>query len=888
MQLLSTCFIAGPNIYSYRPVIKAILDIGLYEDKASNEIAGFVSRLLSLLPGLYNHSCSRGYPGGFAERLQEGTYLAHIFEHVALELQAMCGEEFASSFGKTRGSGCTGIYHVIFSCKSGQVGLAAAEGACRLLTAILKEQEFQVAKVVDELQKAGEESRLGPSTAAIYEAARRRNIPVLRQDCEANFLILGYGNKQQRVWATITGKTSALAVDLVGDKFLTNRLLRQNAIPVPEGYIVTNWTEALAAFAAIGAVVAVKPVNGNHGNGVSLNIATKAELKRAFGLAAEFDNRVLIEEYVIGRQYRLCAVNGRLVAGAERIPAHVIGDGLHSVAELVDIVNLDPVRGSGHSRPLTRLHLDSAAIMTLARQKLTEYSIPVSGQIVYIRDNANLSAGATAADVTAGIHPDTVRLVERAVRLTGLDIAGVDLVIPDISQPLVAGYGAIIEINAAPGLRMHLYPSTGTGRDLGAAIIDYLFPDKADGRIPIVAVTGTNGKTTVTRLIAHIFQQAGYKTGMTTSSGIYVGQECIMRGDTTGPTSTAMILAEPTVEAAVLEVARGGIIRGGLGYDFADVGIITNITEDHIGQDGIEDLEDLAYVKALVVERVHPGGVVLLNADDFRVTALKTRVRSEIIYFSTQADNIIVRRHLGEGGRACFVKNGAIYLASGQKEQTLIGIVDVPLTLQGFAHHNIQNAVIAVAACWAQNLSLEAICQGLASFNQNPGRLMMLDMGGFRVCVDYAHNPAGCQALASTLRRLKPQRLVGVIAAPGDRRNDVIISLGRAAGQGFDNIYIKEDSDLRGRQPGETAALLQQGVVEAGITAEQITTILDEGDAVNVALGQAETDDLIAVFYENYETVMQAIADFSETKAAELQPKPGYQELVVAGIQAKR
>ena len=887
MKLLSTRFIAGPNIYSYRPVIKATIDIGSYEELASNGIVGFVACLLALLPGLHNHSCSRGYPGGFMERLQEGTYLAHIFEHVALELQSLSGEEYASAFGKTRGSGIKGVYQVVFGCKSGQVGLAAAEGACRLLVAALNGQAFNVPEVVAMLKRIGEEGRLGPSTAAIYEAARRRGIPVLRPDYEANFLILGYGSKQQRVWATITGQTSSLAVDLVGDKFLTNTLLRRNAVPVPEGYIVTSLAEAIAALDALAGPVVIKPVNGNHGKGVTLHISNKAGVERAYQLATEYDERVLVEEYIAGRQYRLCVVDGKLAAGAERIPAHVIGDGFHTIAELVELVNLDPVRGCGHSRPLTCLQIDAAAIITLSRQNLTGVSVPAAGQMVYIRDNANLSTGATAKDITANIHPETIRLVERAVRLTGLDVAGVDLVMPDICQPLANGRGAIIEINAAPGLRMHLYPSSGVAHDLGAAIVDYLFPNGDDGRIPIVAVTGTNGKTTVTRLIAHIFRQAGYKTGMTTSSGIYIDQECIAQGDTTGPASTAMILSDPAVEVAVLEVARGGIVRGGLGYDFANVGIITNITEDHIGQDGIEDLEDLAYIKSVVIERVRSDGIVLLNADDSRVAVLKVRTKSEIVYFSTQPDNIIVRRHLGEGGKACFVKNGVIYLADGKNEQALINIVDVPLTLQGFAYHNIQNTVIAVAACWSQRLSLEVIRKGVTGFNQNPGRLMLMAIGNFRVCIDYAHNPAGCQALASTLRRLKPRRLIGVIAAPGDRRDDVIISLGRAAGQGFDSIYIKEDCDLRGRQPGETAALLLQGALEGGIVAAQVTIIIDECEAVATALNQAAADDLIAVFYENYDAVMSTIAGFEERQTSGCLDKTACQELIVAGIRIK-
>ncbi|HWR45012.1 cyanophycin synthetase [Sporomusa sp.] len=887
MQLLYSRFIGGPNMYSYRPVIKALLDIGAYEDIASNAIAGFVARLLALLPGLKQHSCSRGYPGGFAERLQEGTYLAHIFEHVALELQTLAGKEYMSAFGKTRGAGQQGVYHVVIGCKSGPVGLAAAEGAYQLLAAVLGKQNFNVPELVAQLKRVGENAKLGPSTEAIYEAARRRGIPILRPDYDANFLIMGYGHRQQRVWATVTGRTSSVAVDLAGDKYLTNKLLRQNAIPVPCGYVVSNIAEALDAFAAIGRPVVIKPAGGNHGKGVTLNILSEDEIEQAFMLATQYDERVLVEEYITGRQYRLCLVDGKLIAGAERIPAHVIGDGIHTIAGLADIVNLDPARGTGHSRALTRLELDDAAITTLSRQSLTTASIPKAGQLVLIRDNANLSAGATATDVTACIHPDTVRLVERAVRLIDLDVAGVDLVITDISQPMTLKNGAIIEINAAPGLRMHLYPSAGKPHDVGAAIVNYLFPAGTDGRIPIIAVTGTNGKTTVTRLISHIFRLAGHKTGMTTSDGIYVDQECIAHGDTTGPVSAAMVLADPTVEVAVLEVARGGIIRSGLGYDFADVGIITNITEDHIGQDGIEDLDDLAYIKSLVIETVRPDGAVLLNADDLRIVTLKSRVKAEIMYFSTKADNIVVRRHLGEGGKACFVKNDIIYLASGQKEQPVIHIADIPLTLQGYAGHNIQNAVIATAACWCQGLYPAAIRKGLVSFCENPGRLMLMNVGNFQVCVDYAHNPAGCQALVSTLRRLNPKRLIGVIAAPGDRRDDVILRFGSEAGQGFDVIYIKEDHDLRGRQPGETAALLARGALEAGFNPEHLTTILDEREAVAAALAHAESGDLIAVFYEQYGIVLDTITSFYKTDAASYSHKSEYQELVVAGVRAE-
>lgn len=858
MRVLSTQVLPNANIYSHNPVVRTRLDIGDYEDLASNELPGFCARLVDTLPGLKTHSCSRGYPGGFVERLEEGTYLAHVFEHVAIELQCQAG--YQVSFGKTRGSGKRGVYDVVIGYRIASAAVASVRATEELLLAVLNGQAYNSTEAINIVKSEGERGRLGPSTEALYEAARCRRIPVTQVGGE-DLLLLGYGRKQQRLWTTITGRTGALGVDLACDKELTKRVLAEGGLPVPEGVVVENAEEAARAVCLLSDPAAIKPINGNQGKGVTLNVSTPLEAKRAYHIAAQYDPRVVVEEYIIGRQYRLCVVNGKLEAAAERIPAYVIGDGYHSVEQLVEIANRDPLRGEGHEKPLTKIRIDAVAITVLAKQGVVPDTVPARGHVVYIRDNANLSTGGTAVDVTDIVHPDNALLAERAARLVGLDIAGVDLVAEDISKPVTAGSGAIIEVNAAPGIRMHHYPSAGKPRDVAARVIDYLFPE-GEGRIPIIAVTGTNGKTTVTRMIGHIWQTAGYTVGMTTTDGIYIGGRKILAGDTTGPTSARTILTDPLVDVAVLETARGGIMRGGLGFDACDVGVVTNISEDHFGQDGIEDLEDLIYVKSLIVEALRPSGVALLNADDPSVTPLLARVKGEVVLFSTEPDNIIVRRHLSVGGKAFFVREGTIYAACGSLGRAIVKVGDVPVTLGGIAIHNIQNAVIAAAACYCLKVPLSYIRKGLSTFEVNPGRLNLMAVGDFRVCVDYGHNPAGYRALIHTAKRLGAKRLVGVIGAPGDRRDDVTVNVGRIAGQGFDFIYVKEDSDLRGREPGQIATLLRQGVIEAGLPEANVEVVLAEDEAVETALTAAQSGDLIVIFYEKYDKVMGVIDAF--------------------------
>ena len=866
MQILQMRILQGPNMFSYKPVLWLKLALGQYDNVPSHAIPGFVQRLLLLLPGLQEHHCSRERIGGFVERLHEGTYLAHIFEHVMLELQNMAGHKVG--FGKARSTTQHGIYDVVVSFKCQAAVRQSAYVAENVLKAAIENIPFSIEEGIASIKAASEKYQLGPSTKAIYDAAVARNIPV-RRYADENLLMLGYGRFCKRTWATITDQTSALGTDLVSDKYLTSRLLEDHGIPVPRNTVVTDVVQAVKALNFLGSSVVVKPLTGNHGNGVTIDIRTEAEVERAYHIAREYDEKVLVEEFIPGRQYRMCVVNGKMVAAAERIPAYVIGDGQHTVVELVELVNSDPSRGDGHAKALTKIQIDAVAITVLAKQNLSPQSIPSLKQVVRIRDSANLSTGGTAVDVTSIVHPDNIRLVERAARVVGLDVAGIDLVAVDITNPVLLGNGAVIEVNAAPGIRMHHHPTAGKARNVAEHIVDYLFPDNSDGRIPIIAITGTNGKTTVTRMISYIWQQAGYHVGMTTTDGIFVNGQCILNGDTTGPDSARIILADPQVDVAVLETARGGIVRGGLAFDQCDIGIVTNITEDHLGQDGIESLEDLAYIKSLVLETVRPDGTVLINADDPYAATLSARVQSEIMYFSIEPNNIVIRRHLGAGGKAVFVKDGTVYVACGGLARPIVEVNDIPATLNGMALHNLQNAVIAAAACYCSKVPVNYIRQGLSKFAQNPGRLTMFTVGAFRVCVDYGHNPAGYQALISTARRMGVTRLVGVIAAPGDRREDVTLNIGKIAGRGFDYLYIKEDSDLRGRQFGETAEILRRGALEAGFSAEKIATILPEAEAVRQALENAKPGDLVIVFYEKYDTVINVINDFAERLSSE-------------------
>ncbi len=862
MEILEIRFIEGRNVWSHSPVLQARLLLSPQEQISTREIPGFAASLLDLLPGLAEHSCARGYPGGFCERLQEGTYLGHVVEHVALELQAAAG--FSKNYGKTVSGPLPGTWDIVFEYGTPELGKAALRAAVDLVSALLERRPFPVADTIKKLTAIGGETRWGPSTESIIEACRRRGIPVMPV-AESGILQLSYGCRQKLVQATITSETSCLAVDLVGDKVLTKRILARAGIPVPQGRVVTSLQEAREAAEELGYPVVIKPCHGNQGKGVVLNLREPREMETAFRIARTYDTQILVEKYIPGRHYRLLVIGGKLAAAAERLPACVTGDGVHTVQELVELANQDPRRGDGHEKPLTKLRLDPAAVLELARQGYTPDSRPPLGAVVILRENANLSTGGTSRDVTGLVCSENVYLAEQAARLTGLDVAGIDLVTPDISQSAIKNGGAIIEVNAAPGFRMHLFPSEGEPRDVGAALVDHLFPPGCDVNIPVIAVTGTNGKTTTTRFLAHLFQQQGLVVGMTTTGGIYINGRCVFSGDTTGPSSARVVLRDPTVEMAILETARGGILRGGLGYDRADVAVVTNIGPDHLGQDGIETLEDLFWVKSLVVEAVKEDGYVVLNADDPYTPKFAVRARGEVVYFSLHEDNLLVRRHLGAGGSAVFVKQGTVYAGTGDQATRIINLKSIRAGMGGRAVFNLENALAAAAAAFVLGLPPVLIRRGLRTFGtnltHNPGRLTIYRLGKVTVIVDYGHNAPAFRRVAEFARSLKPRRLLGVVGVPGDRGDDQIVAAGEVAGAGFDELFIKEDKDLRGRAPGETAQLLFRGARKAGKSPSLLHVIPDEIEAAGEAVKQARPGDVVVIFYEKLEPIMSFLAD---------------------------
>ncbi|GIM46032.1 cyanophycin synthetase [Collibacillus ludicampi] len=852
----------GPNIYNYKPVVLMKLHLEDLTEKESYEIPGFIDRLLKLLPGLHDHHCAAGRPYGFIERLYEGTYFGHIVEHVAIELTVLAGVPVC--FGKTLYAGEPGYYDVVVEYKAEKGTLFLLRTAVELVEALVKNDSFPLEEKIRQAKQIITKTELGPSTRAIVEAAKERGIPYMRLN-EGSLVQLGYGKYLRRIQATIADSTKAIGVDIAGDKELTKRLLDVAAIPVPRGGVVTDEQEALDLLKEIGKPVVIKPYDGNQGRGVSLCLNTPAEVRRAFQLAKQEAERVIVEEYIEGRHYRIMVVGGQVVAAAERLPAHVIGDGKHTIEQLITRENNNPLRGEGHEKPLTKIKVDELVLSYLARMGRRLSDIPAPDELVYLRDNANLSTGGIAIDVTSSIHPENVRLCERIATVIGLDVCGIDLVLKDISQPMGEG-GAVIEVNAAPGIRMHHFPSVGQPRNVGDAIVEMLFPKGSPSRIPIVAITGTNGKTTTTRMIGHVMMATGRTVGMTTTDGIYIGGTCIKKGDTTGPRSAHTILCDPSVEIAVLETARGGIVRSGLGYDWADVAVITNIQPDHIGQDGIEEIEDLIFIKSLVAERVRDGGTVVLNADDPNVVEIPShprmkKTKKQIVYFSLKADHPVIMRHLAEGGTAYFLKNDWIIEACGDTERAVMPVEDIPVTMYGVAQFHVANAMASIAACRAYGMSHERIARALTGFRSdvhNPGRANLYQVGQGYVMVDYGHNPDSFAAICKMAQHLPAHRVTGIIGVPGDRNNVIVETAARVAAHGFHRLIIKEDKDTRGRARGEIAEIMRKAV-EAEVPEREYRIIYDECEALETALKELEPGEIVIVFYEKIEPILQVL-----------------------------
>jgi cyanophycin synthetase len=894
-QVVEVRVYRGPNPYGYRPVVRFKFDLGILEQFPTSKIEGFTDRLLEVVPTLHDHGCSYGEKGGFVRRLREGTWMGHVAEHVAMELQCLAGT--AVTYGKTRSvRDEPGVYNVVYSYLEERVGLLAGWLALRLLQSLLPPQLANFQQVgkflrqdaqplsqegpldfqaeLDNLIRLAERLALGPTTRSIVDEASRRGIPAIRLD-DYSLVQLGYGRYQQRVRASVTGLTSHIALQTASDKALTCRLLTDAGVPVPKQGLASTVEEAIAIAQAIGFPVVTKPVDGNHGRGVSLDLEDAESVAWGFSQAQEHSADVVVEQFVQGNDYRVLVVNGEVVAASQRVPAHVVGDGHHTIAQLIEIVNSDPRRGIGHEKVMTRITLGSQAQKLLECAGYTLDTVLCDGEEFRLAPTGNMSTGGTAIDVTDIIHPDNREICRRAALVVGLDVAGIDLLTTDISKPLRETGGGICEVNAGPGFRMHLQPSEGKARNVARPVIDMLFPSGVPCRIPLIAITGTNGKTTTSRMVAHILKMTGKRVGLTTSSGIYVDGERLVDGDTTGPWSAKVVLRDPTVEAAVLETARGGILREGLGFDRCDVGCVLNVTADHLGVGGLETVEDLAWVKSLVVEVVEEDGVSVLNADDPLVARMRRRAEGRIIYFSMHDNDDtpeVLKRHLEEGGAAVVlhhnVKGDMLTIYDGEHYIPLLWGHEIPATLGGTARFNIQNALAATAMTYGMGVPVDTIRQALrtfvSTFEQNPGRLNVYDGHPFRVILDYAHNPDGMTQFARMVKAMRPnhRRVIAVLTGTGDRRDEDVREVARIVAGMVDELVLKEATLIRGRKRGEIPRLLREGALEAGLPEEAISFVENECGAAIAALEKARPNDLVLIFCDSYKTCWRCITEF--------------------------
>ncbi len=862
----------GANIWAYRPVLEILTNIGKYEELPSDKLEGFTERLVEALPTLWEHRCSEGRPGGFLERLRIGTYMGHIIEHIILELQSLAGLDVG--FGRTRGTQHYGQYRVVVDYKDAEAAKQAAYLAVELAEALAENRPltFDLQERIAEIRETAEDNVLGPSTQAIVDAARKRHIPWLRLN-RGSLVQLGHGVHARRIQAAETTFTQNIGVEVASDKELTKSLLQKVGVPVPEGEVVDNADAAWAAARGLGGPVVLKPYNGNQGKAVSVNLSTEEQVRAAYALASEISPDVIVERHLQGNDYRLLVVGGNLVAAALRRPAQVVADGRSTVRELVQRVNEDPRRGQGHGSALTRIRMDAAAELTLGKQGLNWESVAPAGQAVLLRGNSNLSTGGTATDVTDEVHPDNAALAVLAAQSIGLDIAGVDVVCEDIRRPLGEQSGGIVEVNAAPGLRMHVYPSEGKSRPVGEAIVDMLFPPDTEARVPLVAVSGTNGKTTVTRMIAHIYSTMKKYVGMTTTDGIYFGGVRRIKGDSAGPRSAESVFQHPMVEVAVLETARGGILRSGLAWERATVGAVLNVANDHLGLEGIETPERLARVKRVVIEGVDPDGYGVLNAEDPLCVDMAEYCPGKIIFFGLDSAAPALSAHLADGGKAVYFSNGVIVLAEGSEEHLLMRASDIPATYGGLIPFQIQNALAAAAVCWGAGAPLASIRLGLRTFQTDeknaPGRFNIFNIGKARAIVDYGHNPHALKAVQAAIAQMRPRSTIGVVAAPGDRRDADIQELAVVAANTFDRIIVREDENLRGRERGEVARLIADTVIRTQPSLP-ISIIEDEMEAVTQALEMTRSGDLVVLFVDQVDETIELVKRLGKSLSANL------------------
>ncbi|MGB5780693.1 MAG: cyanophycin synthetase [Eudoraea sp.] len=840
----------GPNYWSIRRhrLIVMVLDLEEMEELPTNKIEGFADRIREMFPSMFAHRCSEGCEGGFFMRVDEGTWMGHVIEHIALEIQTLA--DMDTGFGRTRGYGEKGVYNVVFSYIEESVGRYAAKAAVRICEALIAGDPYDLEEDIQRMRELRESERLGPSTGSIVLEAQSRGIPWIRLN-KYSLVQLGYGANQKRIQATVTSETSSIGVELACDKEDTKYLLEQAEVEVPRGDIISRESGLEDACRYVGYPLVIKPIDGNHGRGITVDINNYEDALEAFNIAKEVSRRVIVEKYITGEDYRLLVINNNFVAAAKRTPAHVVGDGKSTIEELVEEVNKDPRRGYGHEKVLTAITINDLTKTIIADAGYTVGSVLKEGERLILKDTANLSTGGTAEDVTDIVHPANVSMAERISKIIDLDICGIDVMTSDISQPLSDTGGAVLEVNAGPGFRMHLAPTSGLPRNVAAPVVDKLFPQKGDtGRIPIVAITGTNGKTTTSRLIAHIAKMNGQRVGYTTSDGVYIQNRMLMKGDCTGPASAEFVLKDPTVNFAVLECARGGLLRAGLGFKKCDVAIVTNVSADHLGLKGIHTIEQLARVKAVIPETVLPDGYAILNADDDLVYEMRRNINCNLALFSMDENNPRIQALQRIGGITAIYENGYVTLCRGEWKMRLMKAENIPLTYGGKALFMIQNILPAIIAANVQGISIEDTKAALETFipsaSSTPGRLNLFKFNNFDILLDYAHNPAGMRALQKFTNNLEATVKVGIIAGIGDRREEDNNEMGSIAAEMFDEIIIRQDKNLRGKSETDLINMLDAGIKKQDPN-KKTTIIPSEKDAITHAVTHAEKGSLIVL-----------------------------------------
>lgn len=877
MRILEIKVMRGPNYWSVRrpKLIQMKLDLEEMEQRPTHTIPGFRERLEKLLPSLQEHRCSEGVPGGFFHRVEEGTWMGHVIEHIALEIQTLAGMD--CGFGRTRSTGeKEGVYHVIFDYMEEDAGVYAAKAAVRIAEALANGMDYDLTDDIQQMREIRENTRLGPSTACIVDEAAKRGIPYIRLN-KQSLVQLGYGVNQKRVRATIASTTSNIAVDIACNKEETKMLLEAAEIPVPKGTVIRTEEGLRDAIEKFGYPLVIKPIDGNHGKGNTTNINSWDQALKAFEAAREYSRSVIVERFIRGVDFRCLVINYKFICAALRTPASVTGDGKHTIQWLIDETNKDPRRGYGHEKVLTQITIDAFTQKMLDEKGYTLETIPAKGEMVVLKSTANLSTGGTSTDVTDEVHPANIFMCERIARIIGLDICGIDIMTPDLRTPVTENGGAILEVNAAPGFRMHIEPAEGLARNVAEPVVDMLFPKGSIGRIPIIAVTGTNGKTTTTRLTAHIAKSSGKKVGYTTSDGVYIQNQMMMKGDCTGPISSAFVLKDPTVDFAVLECARGGILKSGLAFQHCDVAIVTNVAADHMGLAGINTLEQMAKVKAVLPETVFPHGYAILNADDDLVYKMKEGLDCNVALFSMDENNPRIKRHCAKGGLATVFENGYISIMKGNWKIRVMAVKDIPITYEGKATHNIQNCLPSVLATYLfRDITIEDIRSALSSFmpssTQTPGRLNFYHFKNFSVLADFAHNPHGLRLLCDFVNKLDYHTRIGIISGTGDRRDEDIRELGEISARCFDEIIIRCDKNLRGRTADEIIGLLKEGIEKVNPSIP-VVVIPDENESLEYVYTHQKAGALYTIMCDVVAGALDKIRQLKEREEREMASK---------------